>query len=103
MSLYVTSVYKITIPWKAKSKGCPVDNTNRDAWTEFQRKRAEARYVPVSLLDLQEKVRYASVTQFCSCAHLLQINENEPKRSKPKGPYKKKYDYIGVPNSITQG
>jgi hypothetical protein len=96
MSPYVTSVYKITIPWKAKLKGCPVNNTNQDAWMEFQCKCAEARYVTVNLLDLQEKVHYASVTQFCSCAHLLQINKNEPKQSKPNGPHKKKYDYTAL-------
>ena len=57
ISPYVTSVYKITVPWKAKSRGNPVDNTNRDEWTEFQRKRAEQRYIPKNLTDLQEKVR----------------------------------------------
>jgi hypothetical protein len=56
-SPFVMQAFRIVVPWVSTTdEECPVNNTNRDAWTEFQRKQAQKRYIPESLEDLQQMV-----------------------------------------------
>ena len=71
ISPYVTDARRIILPWKPIEGPCPVDDSNRDAWTEFHRNLAEHRYIPKNLDDLEEKVHRSCGFH---CPHRYLIN-----------------------------
>lgn len=60
-SPYVLDAFTVTVPWEFVETKCPVNNQNRDEWTERQRILAENAVVAKSLSHLQDLVRVSII------------------------------------------
>lgn len=65
-SPYVLEAFVAKAPWVSKPLPCPVNNKNRDTWTELERGKAQDRVVATSLDHFQELVFLSlSLSLYC--------------------------------------